>query len=235
MNGYDACSKSMLPRNTPVIMRVDGRAFHTFTRRFKRPFDLDFKGLMDLVAINLCQEISGARIAYMQSDEINILIYPGIYQDSWFGNNVQKMTSISASLAAAVAGKWVAERGMKDTFVTFDSRVFSIPEKDVCNYFIWRQRDWERNSLQMYCRAFYSQKEMQNKNNANMHEMLHEKGENWDKLPPFWKRGRCLNRVPSKGTTDGQQKYFWALDDDIPVFTKSRNYIEDIIVAVNEV
>jgi tRNA(His) 5'-end guanylyltransferase len=230
MKEYEKCSTSVLPTNIPIILRIDGRAFHTFTKQFKRPFDNDFSKMMNKVAGGLCSEIANARIAYVQSDEISILIYNRIDSDTWFGNNVQKMTSVSASLATMWAASWLHATTFSCKYATFDSRVFAIPEKDVVNYFIWRQRDWERNSLHMLCKTQYSQADLQGRNSAAMHEMLHKKGLNWDELETRWKRGRCVLKIE---TPDMPMKHKWGIDDNIPIFTKDRNYIESIMQKAN--
>lgn len=224
---YEKCAATKLPVNMPIIMRLDGRAFHTFTRNFKKPFDSKFMTMMNQVGLALVEEINNARLAYLQSDEISILIYNKIHSDTWFGNNVQKMTSVSASLASCEAIKNLDLMGIDHENVMFDSRVFTIPEKDVANYFVWRQRDWERNSLHMQARAFYSQKELQGKNKAAMHEMLHEKDFNWNDLKTHWKRGRCiLQKDVRKEIVIRSQ---WKFDNSIPIFTKDRAYIEYLL------
>lgn len=231
MVAYEKCTVSPLPINTPIILRVDGRAFHTFTRGMEKPFDMGFIFNMDGVAYALCEEIMNARIAYLQSDEISILIYPTIEADVWFGNNVQKMTSVSASLASAVMSESYPGRR-----ITFDSRVFAVPEKDVVNYFIWRQRDWERNSVQMLARKYYSQKELQGKSNAEMHEMIFQKGDNWNELETLLKRGRCIRKSVAIDPDTGENVLkSWWVDKNIPQFTKDRDYIQQYIDKVNEV
>lgn len=218
---YEDCTCAPLSNNTPIILRVDGRAFHTFTRRFEKPFDMQFVNMMNGIGIALCKEIMNAKIAYLQSDEISILIYGGIFSDNWFGNKPQKMVSVSASLASTVATYMAMAMDIR-TPITFDSRVFAVPEKDVCNYFVWRQRDWERNSLQMVCRSHYSQKQMTGKSNSDMHELLHKKGVNWNDLPTFLKRGRCIKKTYLPGVL----RPSWEVDEQIPIFTKERDYIE---------
>ncbi len=236
MKGYE--KKYELPINIPVVIRIDGRAFHTFTRGMVKPFDDLFIDMMNNIGIKLCDEIQNCRLAYLQSDEISFLVYNRIESDSWFSNEIQKMCSISASLASSVATKYTQEIFPNKTKFTiaFDSRAYIIPEKDVVNYFIYRQKDWERNSLQMYTRGFYSQKQIQNKNCQDMHEMLHIKGMNWNDLPVYLKRGRCIVKVVEE--IEINNDYFkgnvvrsrWTLDNEIPIFKENRNYILDRMV-----
>ena len=100
---YENRSKTYLTRKIPVIIRLDGKAFHTYTKSLNKPFDEGLISDMQQTAIHLCQNIQGAKCAYTQSDEISILItdYNKLTSEGWFNYNVQKMTSISASIAAS--------------------------------------------------------------------------------------------------------------------------------------
>src|SRR5262245_7521451 len=106
MKRYEAASQTVLPRRTYTIVRVDGKAFHSYLRDGQRPYDETFMAHMDQVAIALCEEISGAVFAYAQSDEISVLIVdfqsPGT--EPWFAGEVQKIVSISAAVATAALG-----------------------------------------------------------------------------------------------------------------------------------
>jgi len=77
---YEKNTCTKLPENIPVILRLDGRAFHTLTRSLERPYDLKFIEMMNAVALDLCDnEIQNAKLAYLQSDEISILIYKKVF------------------------------------------------------------------------------------------------------------------------------------------------------------
>ena len=101
MKGYENAYRIYLPKRLPVIVRIDGRAFHTFTKGMQKPFDHILMGCMKLTARRLCKEISGCKLAYTQSDEISLLLTcdDTLSTEPWFGNNLQKLTSLSASLA----------------------------------------------------------------------------------------------------------------------------------------
>ena len=232
MKGYEKVVQ--LPINIPLILRIDGRAFHTFTRGMERPFDEKFIDMMNTIGTSLCEDIQNCRMAYLQSDEISFLIYNRIESALWFDNSVQKMCSVAASRAASVGTNWLHENmPHKISTISFDARVNVYPEKDVANYFIWRQSDWGRNSIQMVTHSHYSQKQMQNKNTADMHEMLFQKDDNWDAYPTHLKRGRCI--VKQKTNEAIANEFFsglverrkWIVDNEIPIFTKDRNYIFD--------
>jgi tRNA(His) 5'-end guanylyltransferase len=241
---YEDRSRFYLTRRTPVIIRVDGRAFHTVTKSCKKPYDDWFAGIMDGVAEKLCQEIQGAKCAYVQSDEISILLidYDKLTTDAWFDYNIQKMVSVSASTAAAWFNTWASQE--LGHVGTFDSRVFNIPREEVCNYFVWRQQDWIRNSLEMLARSHYSHKELNKKNAQDMHEMLHQKNVNWADLPDKWKNGRFLSKIesvevvpavftdPPDDSNHGEFNSLvtnWKVWDACPIFQKNRSIIEYLL------
>lgn len=208
MKCYENVNRNYLMKRTPVILRLDGRAFHTFTKKYcERPFDETFKNTMDNVAVALLNEIQGAKLCYHQSDELSVLItdYDNVNTESWFGYNIQKMCSIAASIASVSFNNFynnynrenICNTLKMDEFYSahFDARVFNVPENDVCNYFIWRQKDWIRNSLQMYARSVYSHKELHGKKHEDLHELLHQKGLNWaEDLDEFWKNGTLISK-----------------------------------------
>jgi tRNA(His) guanylyltransferase len=174
-NNYEDRSKTSLYRRMPVIIRLDGKAFHTLTRGCEKPFDRNFSDAMDQTMIKVMEEAQGSQLGYVQSDEISILLtdYTNFDTQAWFDNQVQKICSVAASIASVEFTETFGKKGY------FDCRVFNIPKEEVCNYFIWRQQDWMRNSVQMLARSHFSQKQLHNKNIPAMHDMLHEKGVNW--------------------------------------------------------
>jgi len=212
MKRYEAVSAWVLPRRIPVILRLDGRAFHTITRkRFGRAWSMEFVDQMIETAKTVMADIQGCEVCYCQSDEISFLLtdYKKISTDAWFGYDARKMISISASLASAVFSRLHGKN------ICFDSRVFSLPQDEVVNYFIWRQIDATRNAIQMAGRESYSHKELTNKSCKVIQEMLFQKGINFDKLPVVRKRGFCIV---------GDQ-----LDLNIPIFTKDRSYLDKFV------
>ena len=101
MRSYKSITDAHLIPRTPVIIQIDGRAFHTFTRGFKKPFDQVLMAAMRYTAEYLCRNIQGCVLAYTQSDEINLLLidYEKLETSPWFDNRVQKLASIAASMA----------------------------------------------------------------------------------------------------------------------------------------
>lgn len=212
---YENRYRLSLTRRTPVIIRLDGRAFHTLTRGFTKPFDGAFSHSMDTVATALCVEIQGAKCAYVQSDEISILLtdFDTLTTEAWFDYNIQKMTSITSGIASAAMTEYIGKRAV------FDSRTFNIPVEEVCNYFIWRQLDWIRNSVQMLAQAHFSQKQLHKKNQWDMHDMLHGIGINWADLPERYKNGHFLYKNES-----------WVPDDSV-IFKQNREVIEKLLAV----
>lgn len=191
---YEDRTRFFLPRRTYTIIRVDGKAFHTLTKKFQKPFDRHLMHMMDATAMDLCKEIQGAVFAYTQSDEISILLtdFAKITTNAWFDGNIQKMCSIAAACATVAFNKELRAGG-SDKTAMFDARVFTIPDKtEVENYFIWRQQDATRNSIQMAARAVYSHKELDGKSCQELHDMLHAKNINWNNYTSGEKRGRCI-------------------------------------------
>ena len=179
---YEDRGRVYLTRRTPAILRIDGRAFHTFTRTFEKPFDTKFSASMDFTTSALMKQIQGAKMAYVQSDEISILLtdYDELNSGAWFDYNVQKMCSIAAATATAEFNAVMsAMLGNACCKATFDCRVFNIPQNEIANYFLWRAKDWHRNSVQMYARASFSHKQLHGKSQQEMHDMLHDIHKNW--------------------------------------------------------
>jgi tRNA(His) 5'-end guanylyltransferase len=241
MKRYEKINDISLPDNTPVIIRIDGKSFHTFCRNMDKPFDTNFISMMNHVAIETIKEIQNARMAYVQSDEISFLLMKkNVRAQPWFNNEIQKMVSISAATASANAVKYIGNCDnvpiTMGRLPIFDSRVWTLPEFEVPNYYIWRQNDWTRNSVQMLARSLYSQKELQDKNQEQMHDMIHEKGKNWNDLPTYLKRGRCVIKVEREVPNvapegpDVITRHVWDIDNEIPIFTKDRAYITDRLV-----
>jgi tRNA(His) guanylyltransferase len=210
MKDYERVSEIILPKRIPVIIRIDGRAFHTITRqRFGKAWSFEFVEQMVETAKVVSKEIQGCGICYSQSDEISFLLtdYKTVKTDPWFGYDVRKMISISASLASSVFSRLYGKN------VSFDSRAFSLPQDDVCNYFLWRQIDATRNAIQMAGREHFSPKQLFEKSCNNIQEMLFTEHQiNFNDYPIIRKRGFCV----IKGE----------VDDQIPIFSQDRNYIE---------
>jgi tRNA(His) guanylyltransferase len=178
---YEKTSRFVGTPRTPMIIRVDGKAFHTFTRNCKKPFDIALIEAMRGAAREVGKEMQGFKAAYVQSDEATFLLtdYDQLKTQGWFGYVYAKMISISAASMSVNFNELYSEYSGGSSYALFDSRAFNVPVDDVANVFLWRAKDWERNSLQMYARSFFSHKELNKKNSIDIHEMLHGIGKNW--------------------------------------------------------
>jgi len=187
---YENRQKLFLTRRTPVIIRLDGKAFHTFTKGLEKPFDLTLHRTMVETTKFLMEQIQGAQLAYTQSDEISILVtdYDYFETEAWFDYNIQKLTSVSASLATGFFN-WESPF---NRIAYFDSRVFNIPKEEVMNYFLWRFQDWKRNSIQLLGQSLFSHKELHKKNQHEIIEMCKVKGHDWNALPDVWRYGTLI-------------------------------------------
>lgn len=222
MKRYENVSRLYLTRRVPVIIRVDGKAFHTYTKGMKKPFDRILMTVMQQTMQYLCENIQGCVFGYTQSDEITLVLtdYKTASTDAWFGNGVQKMCSVAASMATMAFNRFFAaayfdlsesieeawnvsdeERAYvgllydKLLSATFDARVFSVPKDEVCNCLIWRQQDATRNSIEAAGQAHFSHRQLHKKNCDQIQEMLwQERGINWNDYPVDFKRGSCCRR-----------------------------------------
>lgn len=226
---YENRTRYFLPRRCFTILRIDGKAFHTFTRGLIRPFDDGLIEDMDTTAAYLCKNIMGAKMAFVQSDEISIIVtdFDELNSQSWFDGNIQKITSVSASMATRAFNEARLKRlGSEMKWAEFDSRAFQIADKEeVLNYLIWRQQDTVRNSISSVAQSLYSSKELNGKNCSVMQEMIFEKGINWNDYSPKYKRGRLILRQLYEKEPNVIRSSWDSIEP--PTFTQDRSYILD--------
>ena len=236
MKRYEEVTDQKLMRRCPVVARIDGIAFHTFTRGMKKPFDDIFIATMQQTMLSVAKEIPGCVFGYTQSDEITLLLcdYQTLETEAWFDYRVEKLCSAIASKTA----RWFSYHYMnivadmtesQDEFkkyakkfncADFDVRVFNVPLDDVTNNVVWRQKDAEKNSVQSLAQSLYSQKELSGiKCKSLQDKMFTEKGINWSELPTCKKRGSACMRVEKK----------WILDLNMPIVSQNRDYVEALI------
>lgn len=194
MKKYEGCYNQKLTPRMPVIIRCDGKAFHSFTKKCEKPFDQILINTMLKSAAQVAKNLQGFKIAFTQSDEVSFLItdFDARETQGWFGYELNKIISISASMMSVYFNKNY-HNNQNEAF--FDSRAFNVPREDVANYFLWRAKDWERNSLHMYARSFFSHKQLNLKKRADIHEMLHGIGQNWADLNAQLKNGSWLSKT----------------------------------------
>lgn len=244
MKGYEVTTQNSLLKRTPVIIRLDGKAFHSFVPRhfnqttdpslLSSPFSEKLHQIMMHTAVDLFSHVQTCKLVYTQSDEISLLLRDWDRHETqqWFDGNVQKIASVTASIATAsfnFNSHFVYQTQAPEYFgdlALFDSRVFNLPKEEVANYFIWRQQDAARNSVQQLGRFYFSQKEMHGKsNNEVQHMLITQKNTNWNDLSTWKKRGACVVK---------DEELWWTTpshlaikqDENIPIFTENRHYIE---------
>lgn len=240
MKRYENVNRNYLTPRTPVIIRIDGKAFHTFSKGFEKPFDeIMVKSMQDTMKY-LCENIQGCVLGYTQSDEITLILidYEKLDTNAWFDYNIQKCVSVSSSMATLAFNKAFI-RNVKlfnkesniiyinaiEKGALFDSRIFNIPKEEVTNCLFWRQLDASINSVQSLGFANFSHKEMQGKSCSQVQDMLMlQKNINWNDLATTLKRGSCCIK---KQIGERSQ---WVIDNEIPIFKNDgRKYIENLI------
>lgn len=255
---YEQVFTYRLARRMPVIIRLDGKAFHSFTKGFKKPFDDILIQTMQDTTKYLCENIQNCVLGYTQSDEISLLLidYKKLNSEAWFDNEVQKMSSVSASMATLAFNKFLEKniyvyidslmalqdydikeeqkylevlKNALDKGALFDARCFTIPKEEVTNYFYWRQLDAIRNSIQMLGQAYFSHNMLQYKTCEDIKNMLYAKNEIvWELLPICKQRGSCC--IKQEYTYDDILIKQWIIDNKIPVFKdEGRDYIEVLV------
>ena len=239
MKKYEAVSKGTLMTRMPVILRIDGKAFHTYTRGIRRPFDSILMVAMQETMKYLCENIQGCVLGYTQLDEISLVLidYKKFTSSAWFDNEIQKMVSIAASMATMELAmkEGCAVYRERAGLAQFDCRAFNLSKEEVTNYLCWRQADATRNSIQMVGQAHFPHRELQNKSCNEIQDMLMlQKGINWNDLLIEQKRGSCAIKKEYL-FEDGSYRTHWVIDKEIPIFKgDGRDYIEDLI-CVGEV
>lgn len=256
MKEYESISDTKLIKRTPVIVRIDGKAFHTYTRGLDKPFDEILSLAMKYTCFNLVQNVQGCKLAYTQSDEISLLLtdWDKINTECFFDYRVQKVSSVISSMATMYFNQYITGLVLylldvkcdlsmefegieysenilkvwnkKMGKAMFDARAFNIPEREVCNYFLWRQQDASRNSIQSLGRSKFSAKQMNGKNNNEVQEMLFQEYDiNWNDLDTKWKRGFALYKCSSGAIVT---------DYNIPLFNQDREFIERFLKTEEE-
>lgn len=194
---YENAYRHHLTPRSCVAVRVDGRAFHTWTKRCDRPFDDRLHRAMVHATRATIGEMQGVKLAYTQSDEASFLLtdFDTHETQGWFGYNLQKLASVSASAFTAHFNQatlpWASRTPGP---ATFDARAFVVPTDDAPNAFVWRQRDWERNSVQMLARSRYSHAELHGLSADDVKLALTADGTPWEDLPDRHRHGTFVTR-----------------------------------------
>ena len=226
---YEDPFRVILPQRTYLLIRVDGRAFHTYTKSFNRPFDQYLHDGMVVAGLETMQEIGGAKFAFGQSDEFSFVATDFDTHESqmWFGGNKSKIESITASVFTAEFNRFIRHLRPQLKNAYFDARAFIIPmEHEVINYFVWRQQDTIRNSVSMLARHYFSAKKLHGVSTAEAKKLLAKEGVYWNKQPSAFRRGTALYKPekaidnPPPGRSNG-----WLVDGDLPLFAHNPSFV----------
>lgn len=211
MKSYEALSTSRKAfKGQPLVVRLDGKSFHTFTKGLQRPYDIRLTTLMQLVTTALVDRFQ-ALVGYTQSDEITLVWYVKTddAKEYPFDGRFQKLESLTAAYATAVFNKELAASipEKADQTPIFDARAFVVPTlREAYHAVLWRQQDATKNAISMAAHAHFSHKSLQGLHGPEMQEKLFaEKGINFNDYPYFFKRGSFVKRV----------KVFKPIDDDL--------------------
>lgn len=199
IKSYQAAYDHRIPQKSHAILQLDGNAFHTYTKGMVKPFDDRLIANMNATAIAVLERVSNAKFAYVQSDEINIYVTDMEKEETqpFYSNRVQKVGSIAAGIASATMSRLYPEKGL----AVFDARFFSVPDMEtVEDYFVWRQVDCIKNSVQSVGQTFISRSELHSKHTGQVKEMLAENGHPWESYPTECKQGRLIIKEASHKT-----------------------------------
>lgn len=247
MRDYEKASKLYLTKRMPVVIRIDGRSFSKFTKNFEKPFDRLLSKAMQFTMKYLCENVQGCKFGYAQSDEISLILvdYDDIKKSAWYNYNVQKLCSVVSSMATMYFNKIYRELtntiynnsvnknsdqnyyelySTKFDEATFDTRCFNVPENDICNYIIWRQRDAARNSVSSLGQKYFAQNYLNGKHSFDIINMLIDRyNVHWESFPNTYKYGSACF-ITNEG---------WVIDCNIPRITEDRQYVESRVIFNN--
>lgn len=272
IRGYEDANNTKLISGLPVVVRMDGKAFHTFTHGFKKPYDEIISKCMQAAMLKVCSEAQNCIMGYTQSDEITIVLCDYLYDKAtpWFQNRTQKITSTTASTVTIefykqlireitayeiqlgnIRDERIEKRetplttdeeiaylknlyDAQDRTIRFDSRAFNVPINEIENVFIDRQIDAERNSIQMLAQSVLGKKNITGISNKQLQNiMFEERNVNWNDVQTKFKRGSCCIRIPTE-VKPGVIRQRWTIDNEIPIFSKDRDYISNKFKALEE-
>lgn len=224
---YEDPYRIYLPRRTNLIIRVDGKSFHNYTKFCERPFDPDLHLAMSGATHATFQDLQGIKVAFTSSDEASFLLtdYDTLQSEPAYGNNLQKLCSLTAAMMSVYFYAMRTEQAHPAP-AFFDARVFIISDpEEVVNYFVWRQKDCLRNAINLLGQAHFSHRQLQGLNKQQVIDKLyHELGIDFWQMPPAFKNGTVILRTPDKDV----------VSSDI-VFSQDRSTITDLLPGYNKV
>lgn len=228
MKDLESRYRYMLPRRCYTLIRLDGKAFHTYTRGLERPFDEPLRRAMQETTVALCSGIQNCKLGYTQSDEISLILtdFDSINTCAWFDGNIQKIVSVAASMATEKFNRIRFNQGFTSGIALFDCRVWTTSDPwEAYNAFYWRQKDATKNSVQMVARSLASHKECNGLNFSQLNELIHSKGVNFNDFPTDCKRGAFIHKESGK----------WECDLDSPIISQDKEYFFNKIPLIPQI
>lgn len=188
-------SPQLDPYAGPIIVRLDGRAFHTFTKGLNRPFDERLAKCMWEATIFVLEQ-THAKIAYTQSDEISLLYEYNEPSQAIFGGKLNKVNSVLASMVTAKFNNSLGYHlSEKTQLAQFDCRTFQVPNrKGAVDTFTWRYMDAQRNSVSMAAQSHFSHKQLQRKSTREQIKLLSEIDVDFNDYPCWFRHGVFFKR-----------------------------------------
>lgn len=245
MKAYEQSYETAIIGRLPVVVRIDGKGFSKWTKRVGavKPFDDGLAKCMARTVEGVMNHVEGALFGYTQSDEATFVIRndQSLESTPWFGNRIQKMTSIIASAATATFNHFAASTFNSPPLALFDARVFAVPDiQEAINCLVWRQNDATKNSISAAC--YYKVAEITGKKTARnmMHglnqnqqqELLFSEANiNWNDFPTKFKRGIGVYKKTYNLIIDGNEctRSSLFIDTELPTFTQDRGFLEEIL------
>lgn len=255
---YENVSKTRLMRKTPVIIRIDGKAFHTFTRGLSRPFDKILRDALDGTMKYLCENIQGCVLGYAQSDEITLVLqdWAKFETDAWFDYEVQKMCSVSSSMATMAFNKYFQKN--VEEFCKYNEYEFKRIEalkqvnKSFAKYLSALMDCCEAGAM-FDARCFnipfsevtnmliWRQQDATRNSIQSLAQTMYSQKElegisnNDLQNKMFSEKGVNWNKYPvnlKRGCCCIKTEEGWKIDKEIPIFTSDRAYIENKMPAL---
>lgn len=234
---YEEAYDYKIIRRLPIIIRIDGKNFSKLTKKISKPFSPEFMDLMANTMLNISKDIDGTVFAYQQSDKITLVLRNDqtLETEAYFNNRVQKLASVSASMATLEFNNLLKKSNLHLTRkALFDARVFAVPSIiESLNNLIWRQQDCIKNAITSAAMAEIGHAKLKNKNQAEQIKLLKEKCNiNFEEFyPPQYRLGIGSYRVPTFiDTKYGRvNRTKWILDYNLPIFSEDREFILEIL------
>ena len=237
MRVYEQSLDQMLLPELYLVARLDGNRFTRLTKEicsFEAPFDVRFRDMMIETVKALMNYSFRVIYGYTQSDEISLLFHP---EEDTFGRKVRKYNSLLAGVASAAFSMQLGQQAI------FDCRIVPLPTVErVQDYFLWRQEDAHRNSLNAHCywmlrkqgkSVAAATKLLEGQSVAFKNELLFQNGVNFDKLPSWQKRGIGVYWEPVEkqgfnsitGKTETATRRTLKVDQELPLREEYAKFI----------